>query len=97
MLNYLERDAALIRESLPDGTSVPDGSDELFRIYAVLLRAKGVETQASDVHDAWSAWMTGIDPKHDSVRPFAELDAETRAEDGPFLHAIRRAAEASKR
>lgn len=91
-MNYIERDAALVRECLPEGTEIPDGADKLFRIYAVLLRSKEAATQASDVHDAWSAWMAGIDPGHESIRPFAELDAETRSEDGPFLRAIRRAA-----
>ena len=92
MRNYLESDAALIRDNLPDGTSVPGDADSLFLIYAVLMRAKGVQAQPSDVHDAWSAWMTGVDPSHDAVRPFADLDPGTRAEDEPFLVAIRRAA-----
>lgn len=92
MLNYIERDAALIREMLPEGTEVPDNADTLFRVYAVLMRAKGGDTSASDVHDAWSAWMTGTDSDHESVEPFAELDSETQAEDGPFLLAIREAA-----
>jgi len=92
MVSYIERDAALIRQSLPEGTTVPDGSDQLFRIYAVLLRAKGAATQAVDVHDAWSAWMAASEPDHESIRPFSDLDAETRREDEPFLTAIRRAA-----
>lgn len=92
MVNYIERDAALIRESLPKGTEVPEGSGDLFRIYAVLLRSKGTQTTAADVHDAWSAWMSGTDPEHESITPFSELDSETQAEDGPFLSAIRRAA-----
>ena len=60
--------------------------------YAVLLRAKGAGTQATDVHDAWSAWMIGVDPGHESIRPFDDLDPETRREDSPFLLAIRAAA-----
>lgn len=92
MLNYLERDAALIRASLAEGTSVPDDADQLFLVYAVLMRAKGADIQAEDVHDAWSAWMTTIDPEHESVVPFDQLDDATRAEDRPFLQAIRRAA-----
>ena len=72
-MNYLERDAVLIRGCLPESTSVADRADGLFRIYAVLLRTKSETTQASDVHDAWPAWMTGIDPEHQSVVPFAEL------------------------
>lgn len=92
MLSYIERDAALVRACLPEGTEVPSGSEELFRIYAVLLRAKGADTTAADVHDAWSAWMAGSDPEHESIAPFSELDSDTQAEDGPFLSAIRRAA-----
>lgn len=92
MTTYLEREADLIRQCLPEGVEAPKGSDQLFLIYAVLLRAKGADTQASDVHDAWSAWMTGVDPDHQSIRPFNELDADTRGEDSPFLVAIRNAA-----
>lgn len=92
MTTYLERDAELIRQCLPEGIAVPEDSDDLFLMYAVLLRAKGAEEQASDVHDAWSAWMLRVDPGHESIRPFSELDAETRGEDGPFLVAIRAAA-----
>lgn len=92
MTTYLERDADLIRQCLPAGADAPDGSDELFLMYAVLLRAKGADTQASDVHDAWSAWMIGVNPDHESIRPFDDLDPETRGEDSPFLLAIRAAA-----
>jgi hypothetical protein len=92
MKSYLERDAELIRNGLPDGVEVPEDSDGLFLMYAMLLRAKGVQTQASDVHDAWSAWMLGVDPAHNAIRPFDELDAETRQQDAPFLLAIRAAA-----
>jgi hypothetical protein len=56
------------------------------------MRAKGVNSQASDVHDAWAAWMTTIDPDHEAIRPFSDLGPATRAEDSPFLAAIRRAA-----
>lgn len=92
MTTYLERDADLIRQCLPAGVDAPDASDKLFLVYAVLLRAKGADTQAADVHDAWSAWMIGVDPEHESIRPFDDLDPETRGEDSPFLFAIRAAA-----
>ncbi len=92
MVSYLDRDAALIRASLPNGTAVPGGADYLFLLYAVLMRAKGVNVQAEDVHDAWSAWMSSVDPVHESVVPFEDLDAATKAEDEPFLIAIRVAA-----
>lgn len=95
MTSYLERDADRVRRCVPEGASVPDDSDDLFLLYAVLLRAKGHNTQQSDVHDAWSAWMTTREPSHGSIRPFDELDAKTQEEDRPFLLAIRRAAETS--
>lgn len=92
MVNYLAADAARIRSALPEDSLVPDGAQDLFLIYAVLMRAKGTSVQAEDVHDAWSAWMLGINPKHESIAPYSELDEATRAEDEPFLIAIRRAA-----
>ena len=61
-------------------------------MHAVLLRAKGSDAQAADVHDAWSAWMIGVSPGHESIRPFEDLESETRREDSPFLLAIRAAA-----
>ena len=95
MDNYLQQDAERIKEALPEGTSVPDNSDSLFVIYAVLMRAKGAGVTASDVHDAWSAWMMRHDPKHEAIRPYKELDSETRAQDEPFLVAIRKALDVS--
>lgn len=95
MVNYLAADAARIRASLPEDSAVPEGADDLFLLYAVLMRAKGVTVEAEDVHDAWSAWMLGVDPEHASLVPFVELNELTRAEDEPFLIAIRRAAASS--
>lgn len=91
-MSYLDVDAALIRECVPKGTPVPEDADDLFVLYAVLMRAKGEDTQASDVHDAWSAWMTRRKPDHDSLRPFEQLAASVQSEDAPFLTAIHRAA-----
>lgn len=92
MSNYLQRDAQFVRECLPEGTVVPANSDALFLMYAVLMRAKGEHTDASDVHDAWSAWMTSTTPDHKSIKPFVKLDAAIREEDIPFLKAIHGAA-----
>lgn len=93
-MTYLDADADLIRGCLPAGTDVPDNSEELFVLYAVLMRAKGEDTQASDVHDAWSAWMSNTDPDHESIRPYEFLEPSVRDEDKPFLTAIRLAARA---
>jgi hypothetical protein len=92
-MNYLQADAELIRNCLPKTTSVPDASEDLFLLYAVLMRVKGRATQAADVHDAWSAWMSRREPDHESIRPFDQLSPTVQAEDAPFLTAIRRAAE----
>jgi hypothetical protein len=97
MTSYLEDDAEAIRQGLPAGFEVPPRSASLFLTYAVLLRAKGAATEASDVHDAWSAWMLTVDPEHPAIRPFANLDAETRREDAPFLRAIHAAASSLSR
>ena len=87
-MTYLDDLAYLIRAEVPDALVPPD-SEPLFLVYAVLLRAKGDEVTASDVHDAWSAWMQGTRPDHDSARPFDDLDDETRAQDEPFVRAVR--------
>lgn len=92
MTSYLDHDAHRIRACLPDGVSVPANSEILFRLYAALLRAKGADTQLSDVHDAWAVWMSIVEPDHEAIRPFDELDATTRHKDEPFLAAIRKAA-----
>jgi hypothetical protein len=79
-----EISAKLSPEDLPEGDIAP-----LMRLYAVLALAKGCATTDEDVHNAWVAWMAAIDPTHDALRPFADLDRETRREDAPFLHAIK--------
>jgi hypothetical protein len=55
----------------------------------VLARAKGTAVTAEDIHDAWVAWMADKDSGHDALKPFKELDPETRHEDDPFLVAVR--------
>lgn len=92
MMSYLTDDARLIRSLLPAGTTPPEGSDDLFLIYAVLMRSKGKAVTASDVHDAWAAWTQMTQGQHAALVPFANLDSETQAEDRPYVEAIRRAA-----
>lgn len=86
---YLDELAEAIRqavppEALPDGDTLP-----LFRLYAVLVLAKGEHVTRADVHNAWVAWMAGQDGDHDSLVPFKSLDADTQAEDSPYVVAIR--------
>jgi len=87
--NYLERLATEIRELTPP-SALPDGpTDRLFLLYAVIALAKGEQTTRADVHNAWAAWMTSLEPSHDSIRPFETLSENVRSEDDPFVDAIR--------
>lgn len=101
MTAYLDEDARLIRSLLP-ATARPPGDDAaLFLGYAVLMRAKGLETTAEDVHDTWAAWMLARTPHHPAIVPFADLPADTQAMDVPYAQAIhaatrRRAAEGER-
>lgn len=75
---------AVVPDALPD-----EDTSSLFRIYAVLLLAKGQEVTRGDVHNAWVAWMLDKGQPHESMIPFATLPAETKDEDSPFVLAIR--------
>ncbi|MFB7161114.1 MULTISPECIES: hypothetical protein [Streptomyces] len=93
MTTYLTEAARLIRSLLPP-TAEPPGDDEsLFLGYAVLMRAKGTRTTASDVHDAWTAWMLSRGSDHRSLVPFEQLSGEVQALDAAYVHAIHAAAE----
>ena len=94
---YLDEDADLIRSLLSPEATPPEGSHRLFILYAVLMRAKGVNTTLSDVHDAWAAWKQGNDPLHFCLIPFADLDDETQSLDVPYLQAIHAAAREQSR
>lgn len=86
---YLNDIAHAIRDEVPK-TALPEGTTlALFRLYAVLLLAKGDEVTREDVHNAWVAWMASQDADHDALVPFSELDSEMQAEDTPFVAAIR--------
>ncbi|MFI1155873.1 hypothetical protein [Streptomyces sioyaensis] len=91
-MTYLDTFADLIRSCLPREAEPPADSDELFRIYAVLLLAKGEQVSDEDVHNAWSAWMQSVDSSHEALVPFHDLNPQTRAFDEPYTQAIRRAA-----
>ncbi|RSS41625.1 hypothetical protein [Streptomyces sp. WAC08241] len=91
-MTYLDSLAELIRSCLPLGAEPPKDSAALFRMYAVLLKAKGEQVTDEDVHDAWSAWMQDVDNRHEALIPFDDLDPETRAFDAPYAEAIRVAA-----
>jgi hypothetical protein len=90
-LTYLDVVAEQIRRNVP-AELLPDGDTSmLFRLYAVLLLAKGADVTTADVHNAWCAWMQTRDPDHESLRPFDDLDQEKQAADEPYAEAIRAA------
>jgi len=89
-LGYLDSVAHQIRDRVP-ASDIPDenNTDGLFRIYAVLLLAKGSLVSREDVHNAWVAWMLDVNPTHESLIPFSELDPHTADDDEPYVAAIR--------
>nr|WP_210742452.1 hypothetical protein [Mycolicibacterium septicum] len=89
-MNYLDVVGKRIRDRVPR-SEIPNerDTDLLFRIYAVLLLAKGLQVTTEDVHNAWVAWMSEIDPTHASLIPFGDLDASTAADDEPYVVAIK--------
>lgn len=88
-MNYLQAIAEEIRHAVPRDALPDEETADLFLAYAVLLLAKDGQVTGEDVHNAWVAWMVGRGEQHESMRPFAELPAETQAEDSPFVVAIR--------
>lgn len=91
---YLQNIADRIRSFVPEDRIPEKNADELFLLYAVLLRAKGIEVTESDIHDAWSAWMAEIDASHESLAEFEELSPSTRDQDVVYGNAVRQAAQA---
>ncbi|PTL60056.1 DUF7701 domain-containing protein [Paraconexibacter algicola] len=90
-MTYIDRIATEIENRVPSEV-MPDGDTGLlFRIYAVLLLAKGEQVTDEDVHNAWSVWMQENQGDHPALRPFSELDASARESDEPFVAAIRAA------
>ncbi|WP_042416589.1 DUF7701 domain-containing protein [Streptacidiphilus anmyonensis] len=87
-MTYLSDDAALIRGNLPASAQPPSDADALFLLYAVLMRAKGEQVTASDVHDAWAAWQQSLNPEHPALVPFRELAPAVQDEDEPYVAAI---------
>jgi len=91
-MSYLDDLAVEIRSEVSDDAQPDEDSTDLYVMYAVLLLAKGEAVTPADVHNAWAAWKVLRGEDHESLRPFDELSDETKAEDAPFVNAIRRVA-----
>lgn len=90
-MNYLIEIAHRIRAKVPPHL-MPADADGLLLTYAVLVRSRGIETTAENVHDAWTAWMVARGEDHPSMIPFADLAPSVQDEDEPFVIAIRQVA-----
>lgn len=88
-MNYLDELAAQIRAAVPPSKLPDDDTRTLFRLYALLLLAKGTDVDAADVHNAWSVWMADRDSAHESLVPFEDLPTSVTEEDEPYVAAIR--------
>src|SRR6266702_3978902 len=73
MTTYLDVLADEIRREVPADALPNEDTTDLFRLYAVLLLAKGQSVSRQDVHNAWVAWMSARGKQHSSMRPFEEL------------------------
>lgn len=95
-MSYLDELANDIRSKVPHKLLPEGDTRDLFRIYAVLLLAKGTLVTPADVHNAWVAWMAGRDANHESLVRYEDLDADVAQADLPFVTAIRTVAASSQ-
>ena len=91
-MNYLDELASQIRSAVPPSQLPDDDTRDLFRLYALLMLAKGGQVDAVDVHNAWVVWMATREPNHESLIPFEDLPAKVAAQDTPYVAAIRQVA-----
>ena len=91
-MNYISEIAKRIRREVPQEVLPEGDTDLLFLMYAVLAMTVGEDVRAEDVHNTWAAWMTHLDPSHESIKPYAQLDPETKKTDQPFVDAIKKVA-----
>ena len=88
-MSYLDELAVEIEREVPAEMLPGHDTKLLFRLYALLLLAKGADVTAPDVHNAWAIWMQETDPGHHAIRPYEELDPAAQASDEPFVAAIK--------
>ncbi|MHA1615675.1 MAG: RipA family octameric membrane protein [Candidatus Thorarchaeota archaeon] len=90
---YLDKIADRIRAHIPDDRMPDENAEELLRLYAILLRAKGTDITESDIHDAWSMWIAKYQEEHESLVPYEDLTPEVREQDSVFVSAVKQAAQ----
>lgn len=88
-MNYLDDLADKIRAAVEPRDLPHDDTRDLFRMYALLLLAKGAAVDEADVHNAWVAWMASRDSSHEALLPYDELADVVAGQDRPYVEAIR--------
>jgi hypothetical protein len=91
--SYLDKIAAEIRRNADPDAALSDEDLPLYRIYAVLLLAKGRDVTVEDVHNAWAAWASEHEPESRTLLPFKELSLRVQRKDQLYVDAIHQAAE----
>jgi len=91
-MTYIDQVATEIRRRVDPAILPKTDVERLFRIYAVLVLAKGIEVTVEDVHDAWAAWECDRKPQSSSIVPFDQLTPRVQAMDEPFVEAMRQVA-----
>lgn len=91
--SYLDKIAAEIRRTAEPDAAASDEDLPLYRLYAVLLLAKGQDVTAEDVHNAWAAWASAHDPENRNLLPFKELSLRVQRKDDSYVDAIHQVAE----
>jgi hypothetical protein len=92
-VNYLDKLGAEIQRIADPDAVPPDADLPLYRIYAVLLLAKGNDVTLKDVHNAWAAWASDHDPGNRNLLPFKELSLSVQLKDQLYVDAIHQVAE----
>jgi hypothetical protein len=87
-LNYLDKIGTEIQRIADPEARPPDEDLPLYRLYAVLLLAKGEDVTADDVHNAWAAWASDHDPDNRNLLPFKELSLRVQRKDQIYVDAI---------
>lgn len=87
-MNYLDKIAAEIQRTADPESSPPDEDLPLYRLYAILLLAKGKQVTLEDVHNAWAAWASDHEPDSRHLIPFKELSLSIQRKDQNYVDAI---------
>lgn len=87
-MNYLDLIAADIQRTADPESTPPDDDLPLYRLYAVLLLAKGQAVTLEDVHNAWAAWASDHEPESWNLKPFKQLSLNVQRKDQAYVDAI---------